>query len=83
MTERELLERAQRGDLDALEEICDREWRPVYGIVYQAVRNVGEAQDLTQEVFLRALRSLPRYRDMGVPFGAYLGTIARNLIRDR
>ena len=83
MTERELLERAQRGDLDALEEICEREWRPVYGIVYQAVRNVGEAQDLTQEVFLRALRSLPRYRDMGVPFGAYLGTIARNMIRNR
>ena len=83
MTDRDLLERAQRGDLDALEEICEREWRPVYGIVYQAVRNVGEAQDLTQEVFLRALRSLPRYRDKGVPFGAYLGTIARNLLRNR
>ena len=83
MSDWKLLERAQRGDLDALEELCEREWRPVYGIVYAAVRNVGEAQDLTQEVFLRALKSLPRYRDMGVPFGAYLGTIARNLVRNR
>jgi RNA polymerase sigma-70 factor (ECF subfamily) len=83
MTDRELLERAQNGDLDALEKLCEREWRPVYGIAYHAVRNVGEAQDLTQEVFLRAIRSLPQYRDTGVPFGAYLGTIARNLGRNR
>jgi RNA polymerase sigma-70 factor (ECF subfamily) len=83
MTDSKLLERAQRGDLDALEELCEREWRPVYGIVYQGVRDVAEAQDLTQDVFLRALRSLHRYRDTGVPFSAYLGTIARNLVRNR
>ncbi|HLT21368.1 MAG TPA: sigma-70 family RNA polymerase sigma factor [Thermomicrobiales bacterium] len=83
MADDRLLERARSGDLEALEELCEREWRPVYGIVYAAVRNVGEAQDLTQEVFFRALRSLPRYRDMGVPFSAYLGTIARNLVRNR
>lgn len=78
-----LLARAQRGDPAALQELCEREWRPVYGIVYQAVRNPSEAQDLTQEVFLRALRSLHRYRATGAPFSSYLGTIARNLVRNR
>ena len=81
--EDELVHRAQSGDRQALEELCQREWKPVYAIAYRAVRNVSDAQDITQEVFLRALRSLPRYTDQGVPFRAYLDTIARNLIRDR
>ena len=83
MTDDRLLRRAQRGDRDALEELCNREWRGVYGVVYQAVRNRPEAQDLTQEVFLRALKSLDQYRHNGVPFSAWLATIARNLVRDR
>ncbi|HEX5502222.1 MAG TPA: sigma factor [Thermomicrobiales bacterium] len=57
-----LLERARRGDRQALEELCRREWRPVYALVYHAVQDRAEAEDLTQEVFLRALRSLGRYR---------------------
>jgi RNA polymerase sigma-70 factor (ECF subfamily) len=78
----DLLERASRGDRAALEELCRREWRPVYGIAWHALGNVAEAQDLTQEVFLRALRSLDRYRVTGAPFSAYLATIARNRLRD-
>lgn len=83
MTEDQLLARAQRGDQDALEELCRREWRPVYGLVYQAIGNPSDAQDMTQEVFLRALKSLDRYQQTGAPFHAYLATIARNMVRDR
>lgn len=83
MSERDLIQRAQRGDQRALDELCQREWRPVFGIVYQAVRDRNEAQDLTQEVSLRALRSIDRYRQSGAPFRAYLRTIALNLVRDR
>ena len=83
MVDDRLLRRAQRGDVAALEELCEREWRPVYGVVYQAVRDRHEAQDLTQEVFLRALKSLDRYQHTGAPFSAYLATIARNMVRDR
>lgn len=78
----QLLERAQRGDREALDALCQREWRAVYGIAYAALGNVAEAQDLTQEAFLRALKSLPTYRQTGAPFRAYLATITRNLIRD-
>jgi len=78
----QLLERAQSGDRAALEELCQREWRAVYGIAYSAIGNVAEAQDVTQEAFLRALKSLPTYRRTGAPLRAYLATITRNLIRD-
>jgi RNA polymerase sigma-70 factor (ECF subfamily) len=77
------LVRAQRGDSAALEEICRREWRPVYLLVYRTVQNQAEAQDLTQEVFLRALRSLDRFQDTGTPLHSWLVTIALNLLRDR
>jgi RNA polymerase sigma-70 factor (ECF subfamily) len=79
----DLLGRARRGDQRALEELCQREWRPVYALAYHALGNVADAQDLTQEVFLRALRSLDRYEETHAPFAAYLATIARNLIRNR
>ena len=81
--DRALLRRAQLGDSVALEEVCRREWRPVYGLLYQAVGNRVDAQDMTQEVFLRALKSIDRYQTTGAPFRAYLATIARNLLRDR
>jgi RNA polymerase sigma-70 factor, ECF subfamily len=78
-----LLEQVQRGDRQALEDLCSREWRPVYALIYRAVPHPSEAQDLTQEVFLRAYQSLPRYQVGDAPFHAYLATIARNLLRDR
>jgi RNA polymerase sigma-70 factor (ECF subfamily) len=82
VTDDRLLERAQRGDRDALDELCRREWRPIYALAYSALGNAAEAQDLTQEAFLRALRSLPAYRATGAPFHAWLKQIALNLVRD-
>ncbi len=78
-----LVRKAQQGDAQALEELCQREWRPVYLLVRSAVRSRSEAEDLTQEVFYRALKSLDRYQETGHSFRAYLATIARNLMRDR
>lgn len=83
MVEDERVQLAQRGNLAFLEEICRREWRPVYHLIYRTVQNRAEAEDLTQEVFLRALRAYDRYEPTGRPIHAYLVTIALNLLRDR
>lgn len=79
----ELVQRAQRGDREAIEDLFRREWSAVYRQVYRAVPNPAEAQDLTQEVFIRALKGLDRYQPTGAPFRAYLHAIARNLVRER
>ncbi len=78
-----ILAQARRGDRRALEELCHREWRPIYALLYAALQDRAEAQDLTQEVFLRALGALGRFREGEAPFRAFLKAIARNLLRDR
>ena len=83
MAENEVALPAQSSAPATLEEICRREWQPVYQLIYRTVQNRSEAQDLTQEVFLRALRSFDHYEQTEKPIHSYLVTIALNLLRDR
>jgi RNA polymerase sigma-70 factor (ECF subfamily) len=78
-----LLAAARSGDDRALDALCRRNWKPVFRSFARFTDSPAEAEDLTQEVFLRALRSLPRFEDRGLPFAAYLLRIADNLARDR
>lgn len=79
----DLLRKAQRGDPQALDTLFRREWQPIYAMIYRSVQNRAEAEDLTQDVFLRALKALDRYQETGAPFGAFLAAIARNLLRNK
>lgn len=81
--EQMLLQGACLGDEHALETLCRKEWYGVYRLVSASVTDATEAEELTQEVFARAIASLPRFRYVGVPFRSYLAQIARNLLRDR
>jgi RNA polymerase sigma-70 factor (ECF subfamily) len=76
-----LVSKAQQGDSAALDTLFRREWKPVYALIYRSVRNRAEAEDLTQDAFLRTLKAFGRYQDTGVPFRAFLATVARNLVR--
>lgn len=78
-----LLYQAQAGDEAALNTLVRREWKPLYARIYQMVQDRAGAEDLTQETLLRALKTLGRFQDTGVPFSAYLTTIARNLVRNQ
>ena len=78
-----LLSLARSGDQGALETLCRRCWRPVYRSFGRYTSDPAEAEDLTQEVFLRAIRALPQYSDKGAPYLAYLLRIASNLAIDR
>jgi RNA polymerase sigma-70 factor, ECF subfamily len=82
--ERDLLRRAQRGDRHALEALCREEWLAVYRIVAARTASRQEAEDLTQEVFARAIGRLSTYAPRGArSFRPYLIGVARNLLADR
>jgi RNA polymerase sigma-70 factor (ECF subfamily) len=71
------------GDRAAQELLCRQEWVTAYRIVAGWVASRQEAEDLTQEVFLRALRHLEGYQSASGSFRPYLIAVARNLVRDR
>jgi RNA polymerase sigma-70 factor (ECF subfamily) len=77
----EWVRRAQQGDVQAFELLFQQHQRGVYNTVFQMVRNESDAADLTQEVFLRAWRSLPRLQAPEA-FVAWLYRIAANLTRN-
>jgi RNA polymerase sigma-70 factor, ECF subfamily len=77
-----LVERVQAGDGDAFGELYDRYVDMIYRFVYARVRHQQRAEDLTSETFVRALRSIHAIAYRGQDVGAWLVTIARNLVFD-
>ena len=79
--ESELIQRWQRGEEAAFEEIVRRWQQPIGRFLYRLVGNGETANDLAQEVFLRVYRSGSRYRENGA-FGRWIYRIALNVVRD-
>lgn len=79
---RTLVLRAKTGDSEAFGMLYDRYLDLVYRYVYFRVGSHALAEDLTSETFLRALRGIADYTWQGRDFGAWLMTIARNLVTD-
>ncbi|MGH3359781.1 MAG: sigma-70 family RNA polymerase sigma factor [Nocardioidaceae bacterium] len=77
-----LVELAKDGDSEAFGQLYDHYADVVFRYIYYRVADRGLAEDLTGDVFVRALRALPRFTWQGRDFGAWLTTIARNLIND-
>ncbi|WP_199552689.1 ECF subfamily RNA polymerase sigma factor, BldN family [Streptomyces sp. N35] len=78
----ELVERAQSGEADAFGRLYDQYSDTVYRYIYYRVGGKATAEDLTSETFLRALRRIGTFTWQGRDFGAWLVTIARNLVAD-
>lgn len=77
-----LTARACQGDREAFRLLYERYARRVFAFLLGYTGQRETAEDLTQEVFLRAWQSLPHYREQG-EFLAWLFRIARNLLTDR
>jgi RNA polymerase sigma-70 factor (ECF subfamily) len=77
--ERLLVEAAQR-DPSRFAELYERHFDRVYAFVLRRVPERAEAEDLTSDVFQRALADLPRFEWRGAPFAAWLFRIAANAI---
>jgi RNA polymerase sigma-70 factor (ECF subfamily) len=77
-----LVQAAQAGDGEAFGQLYDTYVTVVHRYIAYRVANHTLAEDLTSETFLRALRRISSYTWQGRDFGAWLVTIARNLIAD-
>jgi RNA polymerase sigma-70 factor (ECF subfamily) len=75
--ERELLRGAQNGSADALEALFRHHWPRAHRAAYLVVHDSGAAEDIAQEGFLAAVRSLDRF-DRRRPFGPWLHRIVVN-----
>src|SRR5882757_6583922 len=80
--ERRLIEAAQRDPV-RFADLYERYFELVYAYIARRLRDRNEAEDVTAEVFHRALRSLPRFKWTGAPFAAWLFRISANMIADR
>ncbi|MHA4817065.1 ECF subfamily RNA polymerase sigma factor, BldN family [Streptomyces aculeolatus] len=78
----DLVERAQSGETEAFGRLYDQYADTVYRYIYYRVGGRATAEDLTSETFLRALRRIGTFTWQGRDFGAWLVTIARNLVAD-
>ncbi|MFC5721981.1 ECF subfamily RNA polymerase sigma factor, BldN family [Streptomyces gamaensis] len=78
----DLVERAQAGEAEAFGRLYDQYADTVYRYIYYRVGGRATAEDLTSETFLRALRRIGTFTWQGRDFGAWLVTIARNLVAD-
>jgi RNA polymerase sigma-70 factor (ECF subfamily) len=77
-----IVERCLRGDDAAWEELVRLHTRRVYAHCYRFTGRDSEAQDLTQEVFLRVFRALGSFRSTEGSFATWLARLTRNLLID-
>ena len=77
-----LVLRAGHGDAVAFAELYDRYAPRVRRFLRHQVGDDDRAEDLLQQTFMKMIEALPRYRTQGVPFGAWVFRVARNLVID-
>lgn len=80
--DRLLVDRFKSGDDAAFNEMVSRHWDRIYGMVHQLLRNQQDAEEVTQDAFIRAHRGLGNFRGEAA-FSTWLYQIATNLARNR
>jgi RNA polymerase sigma-70 factor (ECF subfamily) len=83
LSEQEILIERARRDPEAFGELYDQFYSQIFGYVLKRVANIEIAQDITSEVFFKALKNLGKYQKRNkVPFSSWLYRIATNNIND-
>ena len=80
--DRLLVARFKNGDQSAFDEMVSRYWDRIYSMVHQLLRNAQDAEEVTQDAFIRAHRGLVNFRGESA-FSTWLYQIATNLARNR
>lgn len=81
-TDRELIVRARRGEVEAYGELVRRHQTNVFNVCYRILHERGEAEDMSQETFLRAHSRLDSF-DVERPFGPWIRRVAANVCLNR
>ena len=76
-----LIQRCLRGDQTAWEKIVRQHWRRVFNVAYKFVGKHDQAEDLTQDIFLKVFKSLGTF-DRRANFQTWLISVSRNLCID-
>ena len=82
-TEERLLVEAAQADPSKFGDLYEIHFERIYAFIARRVRNRDTAEDLTSEVFHKALAGLRTYESRGAPFGAWLIRIAANAVADQ
>src|SRR3954451_15115115 len=77
-----LVSRCLRGNETAWEDLVRLHTRKVYALCYRFTGSGSEAQDLTQEVFLRVFKTVKSFRSTEGSFATWLSRVTRNLLID-
>jgi RNA polymerase sigma-70 factor (ECF subfamily) len=77
-----LVSRCLDGDEAAWEELVRQHTRQVYGLCFRFTNSAQEAQDLTQDVFLRVFKTIKTFRSAEGSFHTWLARVTRNLLID-
>jgi len=80
--EESLVRRAQQKDAQALAQLYEAYFDKIYRYIIMRIRNEMEAEDMTQQVFMKMLQSISAYKSKGVPFSSWIYRIAHNLVID-
>lgn len=80
--EENLVRRAQQQDEAALTELYEGNFDRIYRYIVLKIGDRTEAEDMTQQVFLNAMKSISSYKWKGMPFSAWLFRIAHNQVVD-
>jgi RNA polymerase sigma-70 factor (ECF subfamily) len=78
----QLVRRCAQGDATAWEEIVQRFHRRIYNICYRFAGSADDAQDLTQEVFIKVYRTVGSFDGEKASFNTWVTTVTRNLLVD-
>lgn len=77
------LNKAKEGDLKSIGKICSATWEPLYHFIYFKVQNREEAEDITQETYVKTLTYLQEHSTPLENFLGFMKTVALNVLRDR
>jgi RNA polymerase sigma-70 factor, ECF subfamily len=80
--EADLVRRARDGDAEAFGVLYEHYLEPIYRYVYFRVASRPDAEDLTEQVFIKAWEALPRYQERGHRLSSWLYRIAHNVVID-